>query len=127
LEATTTFFINKNDFQQVCRQYPDVALKVLAVVGRRLRHLVGPVESMTFGSVTQHLARLLLEAAGPAGAGAFELPMTHQELASRLGTEREVVSRNLARFRGDGLIRIQDRQVAILNRTGLEQEAETES
>jgi hypothetical protein len=35
-----------------------------------------------------------------------------------------VVSRNLVRFRGDGLIRIQGRQVEILNRPGLEQEAE---
>jgi CRP-like cAMP-binding protein len=124
LEPTVTLFINKNDFQQVCRQYPDVGLKVLAVVGRRLRHLVGLVEAMTFGSVTQRLARLLLESS--AGAAAFELPMTHQELASRLGTVREVVSRNLARFRGDGLIRIQGRQVEILNRAGLEQEAETQ-
>jgi CRP/FNR family transcriptional regulator len=124
LEATTTLFINKNDFQQVCRHYPDVALKVLAVVGRRLRHLVGLVESMTFGSVTQRLARLLLDTAASSGAAAFELPMTHQELASRLGTVREVVSRNLARFRGDGLIRIHGRQVDILNRPGLEQEAE---
>jgi hypothetical protein len=31
-----SLFINKSDFQQVCRQYPEVALKVLAVVGRRL-------------------------------------------------------------------------------------------
>jgi CRP/FNR family transcriptional regulator len=121
LEPVTTLFINKNDFQQVCRQYPDVGLKILAVVGRRLRHLVGLVESMTFGSVSQRVARLLLDASG--GAPAFELPQTHQELASRLGTVREVVSRNLARFRGDGLVRIQGRQVEILNRTGLEQEA----
>jgi CRP/FNR family transcriptional regulator len=124
LEPTVTLFINKNDFQHVCRQYPDVGLKVLAVVGRRLRHLVGLVESMTFGSVTQRLARLLLDSS--AGASAFELPMTHQELASRLGTVREVVSRNLARFRGDGLIRVQGRQVEILNRPGLEQEAEAQ-
>jgi CRP/FNR family transcriptional regulator len=127
LEPLTTLFINKNDFQQVCRQYPDVALKVLAVVGRRLRHLVGLVESMTFGSVTQRLARLLLDASSSAGAAAFDLPMTHQELASRLGTVREVVSRNLARFRGDGLIRIQGHQVEILNRAGLELEAQAES
>jgi CRP/FNR family transcriptional regulator len=124
LEPVGALFINKNDFQQVCRQYPDVALKVLAVVGRRLRHLVGLVEAMTFGSVTQRLARLLLDAASSAGALTFDLPLTHQEVASRLGTVREVVSRNLARFRGDGLIRIQGRQVEILNRPGLEQEAE---
>lgn len=124
VDRTLTLFINKQDFQQVCRQYPDVALKVLAVVGRRLRHLVMMVESMTFGSVTQRLARMLLDAARHAGAAEFELPMTHQELASRLGTVREVVSRNLARFRVEGLIRTEDRRLTILDRAGLEREAE---
>jgi len=126
VEPVVSLFINKNDFQQVCRQCPDVALKVLAVVGRRLRHLVGLVEAMTFGSVTQRLARLLLEASKAAGGESFELPVTHQELASRLGTVREVISRNMARFRGEGLIRIQGHQVRIVNRAGLEQEAESQ-
>ena len=79
---------------------------------------------MTFGSVTQRLACLLLDTSKGAGAETFDLPLTHQELASRLGTVREVVSRNLARFRAQGLVRIQDRQVEIVNRPGLEQEAE---
>jgi CRP/FNR family transcriptional regulator len=102
-----------------------VALKVLAVVGRRLRQLVFLVEAMTFGSVTQRLAKLLLDASQEAGAASFDLPATHQELASRLGTVREVVSRNLGRFRAQGLIKIQDKQVVILNRAGLQQEAES--
>jgi CRP/FNR family transcriptional regulator, cyclic AMP receptor protein len=123
----TALFIDKSDFQQVCRQYPEVALKVLAVVGGRLRQLVGVVESMTFGSVTQRLARMLLAAAREAGGEEFELPLTHQEMASRLGTVREVVSRNLARFRAAGLIRAQDRRVRILDRAGIEREAEEET
>lgn len=122
VEDVTAYFINKNDFYSVCRQYPDVALKVLAVVGRRLRHLVGVVESLTFGSVTQRLARLILETSG--GADRFPLTLTHQELASRLGTVREVVSRNLARFRAQGLIAAQGHDLAILDRAGLEREAE---
>jgi len=121
-----TLFVNKADFQQVCRQYPDVALKILAVVGHRLRHLVGIVESLTFGSVTQRLARLVIEAAKQAGADEFEFALTHQELASRLGTVREVVSRNLARFRAEGLIRIEERRMRIENRAGLEREAEAQ-
>jgi CRP/FNR family transcriptional regulator len=124
VEPVVSLFINKSDFHQVCRQYPEVALKVLAVVGRRLRHLVGLVEAVTFGSVTQRLAHLLLDAAKAADAESFDLLVTHQELASRLGTVREVISRNLARFRAQGLIRIQDRHVEIVNRSGLEQEAE---
>jgi CRP/FNR family transcriptional regulator len=126
-EPVVTLFINKSDFQQVCRQYPDVALKVLAVVGRRLRHLIGLVESMTFGSVTQRVARLLLDASRQAGADKFDLPLTHQEMASQLGTVREVVSRNLGRFRAGGLIRIQGHQVQIVNQAGLEQEADPQS
>jgi CRP/FNR family transcriptional regulator len=126
VEPVATLFINKSDFQQFCRQNPDVALKVLAVVGRRLRHLVGLVESMTFGSVTQRLARMLLDASSAAGSVIFDLPATHQELASRLGTVREVVSRNLGRFRAQGLISIQGRQVEIVNPAGLQQEAESQ-
>src|SRR5947209_16935110 len=91
VEPVVSLFINKSDFQQVCRQYPDVALKVLAVVGLRLRHLVGLVEAMTFGSVTQRLARLLLDTSKGAGTENFELPVTHQELASRLGTVEELM------------------------------------
>jgi CRP-like cAMP-binding protein len=126
VEPVVAMFLNKGDFQQICRQYPDVALKVLAVVGRRLRQLVGLVESMTFGSVTQRLARLLLETARAAGSETFEMGMTQQELASRLGTVREVVARNLARFRSGGLIRMQEHRVQIVNRAGLEQEAEAQ-
>jgi len=52
VDPVVALFINKADFQQVCRQFPDVALKVLAVVGKRLRQLVGLVESMTFGFIS---------------------------------------------------------------------------
>ncbi|HEY2013501.1 MAG TPA: Crp/Fnr family transcriptional regulator [Bryobacteraceae bacterium] len=125
VEPLVTLFINKGDFQQVCRQYPEVALKILAVVGHRLRHLVGLVETITFGSVTQRLARLLLDASKQTDE--FDLPLTHQELASRLGTAREVVSRNMARFRAQGLIRVQGHQLRIEDRAGLEREAEPQA
>ncbi|MFN7998716.1 MAG: Crp/Fnr family transcriptional regulator [Bryobacteraceae bacterium] len=125
VQPVIAYFINKADFQSVCREFPGIALEVLAVVGRRLRHLVQMVEAITFGSVTQRLARMLLDASKQAGSDEFILPLTHQEMASRLGTVREVVSRNLARFKAAGLIQIQERQVAVLHRAGLEREAET--
>jgi CRP/FNR family transcriptional regulator len=69
---------------------------------------------------------MLLDASKVAGTDTFDVPATHQEIASRLGTVREVVSRNLGRFRAQGLIKIQDRQVEIVNRAGLQQEAESQ-
>ncbi len=120
------YLVTKQDFQHVCRLNPEVPLKVLAVVGQRLRRLVRVVESVTFGSVRQRLARALLEFCDQAHAGAFVLPVTHEELALRLGTVREVVSRNLGRFQAEGLLRVHRREIELLDGPGLEREAETE-
>ncbi|MCS7314591.1 MAG: Crp/Fnr family transcriptional regulator [Bryobacterales bacterium] len=126
LEQVLAWLIRKEDFRQTCRQNPDLALKLLAVTGRRLRQLVGLLEAVTFGSVRQRLARTLLEFADEAGTEKFTLPVTQEELASRLGTVREVISRNLSRFQAQGLLRIERRQLLLLDRPGLERECELE-
>jgi len=126
VDSVTAYLVTKQDFAHVCRANPEVPLKVLAVVGQRLRQLVRVVESVTFGSVRQRLARSLLEFAEQAGAPSFTLPVTHEELAFRLGTVREVVSRNLSRFQAEGLLGADRRQIVLLDREGLERESETE-
>ena len=126
IDEVVAYLIGKREFRQVCREQPEVSLKVLAVVGRRLRHLVAIVESVTFGSVRQRLARALLEFRDQAGADLFSMPVTHQELAQRLGTVREVVSRNLGRFQSEGVLRLAGRELQLLDRATLEREAETE-
>lgn len=126
LDDVVAYVISKQDFRKVCLQRPEVALKVLSVIGRRLRQLVSVVEAVTFGSVRQRLARTLLELGEQAGTASFNLAETHQEIASRLGTVREVVSRNLGRFQSEGLIRLGNKKVTILDPAGLEREADTE-
>jgi CRP-like cAMP-binding protein len=126
LRDTVVYLLRKDDFRRFCRQHPEVPIKVLAVVGRRLRTLVGLVETVTFGSVRQRLARTLLEAAAESRPGGIEVPYTHEELALRLGTVREVVSRNLARFHAEGMIRVVRRQIEIADAAALQAEAETE-
>lgn len=115
-------FLDLRDFHAVCRQHPGIALQALRVMGSRLRQLVATVERVSFGSIRQRLATMLLEAE----ADVFTLPGTHQEIASRLGTVREVVTRNLGRFQTEGLIEIRSREIHILDRGGLQREAETE-
>jgi CRP/FNR family transcriptional regulator len=126
LDHVVAYLISKQDFRAVCHNHPEVPLKVLNMVGRRLRTLVSVVESVTFGSVRQRLARLLLDFADQEGRDSFLLPITHQELALRLGTVREVISRNLSRFQAEGLLRMQRREISLLDRAGLLREAETE-
>jgi CRP/FNR family cyclic AMP-dependent transcriptional regulator len=120
-------FVSKQGFHALCMQYPEVTLKVLAVVGSRLRRLVGIIEELSFSTVRHRLAALLVRLADtegkktPAGIE-FTLPATNQDIAAQIGTVRELVSRNLSRFQSEGFIHIEARQVSILNLRGLQQE-----
>jgi CRP/FNR family cyclic AMP-dependent transcriptional regulator len=116
--------------RQLCLEHPEVALKLLRVVGARLRRLVAMIEELSFTTVRQRLAALLVreaEAKGrPTPRGVeFELPWTHQELAAQIGTVRELVSRNLSRFQSTGTIEVEGRKVLVTDRKALEAEAQS--
>lgn len=131
IDEATLLFISKQDFQTLCLTHPQVALKVLRVVGARLRRLVGIIEELSFTTVRHRLASFLLRAARREGKpveGGTEitLPPSNQELASQIGTVRELVSRNLSRLQSVGLIRIEGRSVVIPDLKALEAECEGE-
>jgi len=54
-----------------------------------------------------------------------KLPANNQELASQIGTVRELVSRNLSRFQAEGLLKIDGRSVVIRDLKGLEAAVES--
>jgi CRP/FNR family transcriptional regulator len=123
-------FISKQDFQSLCLTHPQVALKVLRVVGGRLRRLVGIIEELSFTTVRHRLVALLLREAKSAGRKTasgveFTLQVNNQELAAQLGTVRELISRNLSRLQAEGLISIEGRSVTILNLKELQDQLES--
>jgi len=127
LEDANVLFISRKDFQNFCREHPDVALKVIAVVGSRLRRLVGIIEELSFTTVRQRLIAVILrlaEASGrPSREGVhLELTMSHQDLASELGTVRELVSRNLSRLQAEGFLEVDGRKIIIKDPAGLRRE-----
>ena len=124
---TTLLFVGKKDFHALCRQHPEVALKVLKVVGARFRKLVGIIDELSFTTVRHRLAVLLLDLARRRGKQTargteFTLRGSNQELASHIGTVRELVSRNLSRFQAEGLVKLEGKNVIIPDLAALEAE-----
>ena len=127
IDDVTLLFVSKQDFQALCLAHPQVPLKVLRVVGARLRRLVGIIEELSFTTVRHRLASYLFRLAQKSGlrtAAGVEvtLPITNQELAAQIGTVRELVSRNLSRLQAEGMLKIEGREVAIRNLKALEEE-----
>jgi CRP-like cAMP-binding protein len=128
---TALLFVGKKDFQALCLQHPEVALKVLKVIGARLRTLVGIIEELSFTTVRHRLAGLLLRLAKRRGKQTgrgieFTLRGSNQELAWHIGTVRELVSRNLGRFQAEGLVKMEGKTVIIPDLAALEAEVKKE-
>jgi CRP/FNR family transcriptional regulator len=126
---TTLLFVGKRDFQALCLQHPQVALKVLKVVGARLRWLVGIIEELSFTTVRHRLAALLLRFAKRKGKRTargieFTITASNQELAAHIGTVRELVSRNLSRFQAEGIVKLNGKTVVVPDLAALEAEVE---
>ncbi len=85
----------------LCRRHPSVALALLESMARRLRRFAALAEDLALRNVTERLARHL-EAA--AEGSVVELALTQEQLASRLGTVRELVARALTYLERQGLI-----------------------
>jgi len=123
-------FVSKQDFQALCLEHPQVALKVLRVVGARLRRLVAIIEELSFTTVRHRLAAFLVRLAKTSGTRSgngleITLPANNQELASQIGTVRELISRNLSRFQAEGMIKIEGRNVFITDLKALEAELQS--
>lgn len=120
IEDAEVAFISRRDFQAYCLEHPEVALKVLSVVGARLRRLVGIIEELSFTTIRQRLIAVLLKLAQSEGRTTphgveFQLPTTHQDLANQLGTVRELISRNLMRLQAEGILDVDARHIRVKN------------
>lgn len=118
IEPTTLVQLPAGRFREICICDPNMAAKLIKVLAHRLRHLDRLVEQLSFSTVRSRLiAHLLSTAASSSTAStnsaSFDLNENNEELAARLGTVRELVSRNLGRLHNDGLIAMRRRHVTI--------------
>ncbi|HEX9155532.1 MAG TPA: Crp/Fnr family transcriptional regulator [Nitrospira sp.] len=126
VEDSELLFISRRDFESLVRQHPELAMAVIRSLGQRLRKMVMLVEELSLKEVSQRIARRLValaEARGkktPAGLE-IELPFSQQELATQMGTVRELVSRTLGRFQSEELIAVEGRHIIVHSVEGLKE------
>lgn len=88
---------------------------VFAAYSKRLIDLLRVVDDVAFGHMDVRLAERLLALAGDLK----EIPATHQQLASELGTAREVVSRVLSDFQKREMIAQSRGRIALIDKPAL--------
>jgi CRP/FNR family cyclic AMP-dependent transcriptional regulator len=114
LDKTVCGVIAKAEFRQWLTEHPDVAPSLLKGLTRRVRVLTESVRGLALCDVYGRLSRLLCELADQ-GSEPPRIPdrPSHQELANRIGSSREMVSKIMKDLVNGGYVVLEGRSLTI--------------
>ena len=113
-EDLTALMIPDSEFRQALLDSEVFRLFVFRGFSGRLCTIVSRMEAVTLKTIDERLVTQLLK-----GESDLLSNVTHQVLATEIGTAREVVSRKLRSFESNGLIRLSRGRIEILDRKKL--------
>jgi CRP/FNR family transcriptional regulator len=116
-DDTTVLIVPRERFRALMASYPVIAEEALRALATRMRGLVALVEAQAMHSVRVRLAAYLQRTAG--GQATFRLEETNEQIAGRIGSVRDVVSRTLGSFKEEGVLTVEGRVVTIRDGAGL--------
>jgi CRP-like cAMP-binding protein len=107
MTPTTVLSIERESYLQLIRQHPDIALRIIHLLGERLQ-MAMKMRALAVERVDVRLANILLKLCDkvgePIGEGIrIQLPLSRQDLADMAGTTIETAIRVMSRFRKEGL------------------------
>ncbi len=118
LENSTVVVVQRTGFRELIVRKPELSLYMLASMSLHLKHLVQTLQDYKGRQIEARLADWMLRHT-PEGADSYDLPMSKKTLAGQLGVTSETLSRTFARFREEGLIRVEGPRIHLLNVPGL--------
>lgn len=113
---TKVLGIRRKGFLSFLANRPEVVLKIVSILGGRLRDAQDRLRDLAGERVEQRLARILLMLSAKIGP---TLPFTRQEIADMAGTTIETAIRVMSQLRDRGIISSARGQTIILDKTKL--------
>jgi len=121
-KPSTVFNITHNSLRNLLLKNNTLCYRFMQTMARAIFSLTRELERTSFEKVHTRLARLLLKGqSGPLSPQQFGKNITHKQLSVQLGVSRETISRVLADFRQEKLIKTSYCNITVTNRDGLMQ------
>jgi len=125
IDKTRVLFFPRVAIVDLISENPSLALNMLAVMSKKLHEFAVQIENLSLKEIPARLASYLIFLANEQDKDAVvTLNISKGQLASILGTIPETLSRIFARLSGYNLIRVDGKEITLLDRRGLENMAE---
>ena len=120
LEKARLMILDWNDLEEIIMEQPRLALKIIEALSKKTRLLTSQVRDLVFHDAKGRLANLLIRFANDFGQDVeegtmIEIILTHQEIANLLGVSRVTVTKTLNKLIDEGVIKIKERKIYILD------------
>jgi len=118
-------FIPKKDFIHLIEKNPRLSLNMIASLSHFLRRFASLIEELSLREVSSRVAKYLIDLSLRSSRGEevpkeVDLDLTKTQLASKLGTISETLSRTLAKMKSQRVIDVRKNRILILDRKALE-------
>ena len=111
------FIIPPSVYQKLMNESLPVSQYTNDLMASRFSEVMWLMEQIMWKSFDKRLAAFLVEEAAIEGTNL--LKVTHEKIANHMGTAREVVTRMLRYFQGEGLVKLSRGTIEIINQAGL--------
>jgi len=120
LTQTKLLYFPKADFLRLIKENPQLSLNMIATLSKLLRRFNRLVEELALKDVSARLARYLVELTLNNGLKlepktTVELDMSKSQLAAKLGTISETLSRTLKKLAENQVIQVKKNKITILD------------
>ncbi|MBI4652226.1 Crp/Fnr family transcriptional regulator [Candidatus Desantisbacteria bacterium] len=123
LEKTITLVIEKSQFLNLLKIYPEISLNMLALLSKRIRRTDEKIKILRFADSYGKIAKVILDIAEENGIreekNVVNLNLGRQEIANLAGLTRETAIRALNEFKKSGCIKIENKKIIILDKAML--------
>ncbi|HHU92847.1 MAG TPA: Crp/Fnr family transcriptional regulator [Halanaerobiaceae bacterium] len=112
--------ISFQDLENIIRKEPELAIKIIEALAKRSRLLTSQIRELVFQDAEGRLASLLMRFIEDFGVEVksgylIDIVLTHQEIANLMGSSRVTVTKQLNQFIDEGIIKIHQRKIVVLD------------
>jgi len=126
LSNCVVWFLSRNDYSGMVVKNEVLSRNLLELFSRKIKDTRNLVGEVSLKDVKKRLIKFLLDMHQKQSAGGspsmLEIPFTREELAQRLGSTRETVTRYLTQLKEDGLIDILPSKIKVISGENLSSE-----
>lgn len=124
VEESVVCVLHRDDLERLIASTPQLAIRLLEILGRRIYELEARLEDLAFKKVPARVAALLVRLAHREGNPI--VGYTHQDLADMVGAYRETVTQAINQLKQAGIIAVGRKQIEILDFDRLQAVAESD-